>query len=118
MTRHAVAHVMEMQGRASATGLPGCAPTPKPGRRDSFFAVHNWWHLALYHLELGRGGRSAGALFDGPIYGRPFDGGARYGRRLGPAVAALPARGSPSAIGGNAVADNWEADRFGRQLRL
>ena len=21
---------------------------------DSFFAVHNWWHLALYHLELGQ----------------------------------------------------------------
>ena len=21
--------------------------------KDSFLAIHNWWHLALYHLELG-----------------------------------------------------------------
>jgi hypothetical protein len=36
--------------------------------RDSFFAVHNWWHLALYHLELGEIDDVL-TLFDGPIYG-------------------------------------------------
>jgi hypothetical protein len=38
--------------------------------RESFFCVHNWWHLALFHLELGEL-REALALFDGPIYGAP-----------------------------------------------
>jgi hypothetical protein len=38
----------------------------------SFFAVHNWWHHALYHLELGQldQGLAQGlALYDGPIRG-------------------------------------------------
>ena len=35
---------------------------------DSYFAVHNWWHLALFHWGLGD---AAGALelLDGPIWG-------------------------------------------------
>lgn len=50
-SQHAVAHVMEMQSRqaegiAWMRGNDGWAG-------DSFFQVHNWWHLALYHLELG-----------------------------------------------------------------
>jgi hypothetical protein len=36
--------------------------------RDSFFAVHNWWHVALYHLDLGNTDEVL-KLFDGPIYG-------------------------------------------------
>jgi hypothetical protein len=36
--------------------------------RESFFAVHNWWHVGLYHLELGDVD-AALALYDGPIYG-------------------------------------------------
>jgi hypothetical protein len=34
----------------------------------NFFAVHNWWHLALYHLELGDIAEVL-RLFDGPIHG-------------------------------------------------
>jgi hypothetical protein len=34
----------------------------------SFFAVHNWWHLALYHLELGQI-EEVLKLLDGPITG-------------------------------------------------
>jgi hypothetical protein len=34
----------------------------------SFFAVHNWWHLALFHLGLGETDEVL-RLFDGPIYG-------------------------------------------------
>ncbi|WP_137126566.1 tetratricopeptide repeat protein [Roseomonas sp. HF4] len=49
---HAVAHVMEMQGRAAEGSeflwdtAPGWAP-------DSLFAYHNWWHLALFRVEQG-----------------------------------------------------------------
>ena len=49
---HAVAHVLEMTGRsAEGTGfLRDSAPHWAPG---SMFAYHNWWHLALFHLDRG-----------------------------------------------------------------
>jgi hypothetical protein len=37
--------------------------------QDSFFSVHNWWHLALYHLELGATDEVL-RLFDGPVFGK------------------------------------------------
>lgn len=48
---HAVAHVMEMQNRRrdGVAWLAGHADTWSEG---SFFAGHNWWHLALFHLGL------------------------------------------------------------------
>ena len=61
---HALAHVFEMEGSqrdgvafltASASDWAG-----------SYFAVHNWWHRALYHLELGETGQAL-ALYDDPI---------------------------------------------------
>jgi hypothetical protein len=65
-SQHAVAHVLEMQNRTedgiawmrSNDGWAG----------DSFFQVHNWWHLALYHLEAGDIDAALG-LFDTQIYG-------------------------------------------------
>lgn len=36
--------------------------------KDSFLQVHNWWHLALYHFELGQP-EEVLALYDGPIFG-------------------------------------------------
>ncbi len=65
-SQHAVAHVLEMQNRTrdgidwmrSHDGWTG----------DSFFQVHNWWHLALYHLEQGDIDAVL-ALFDDQIYG-------------------------------------------------
>ena len=48
---HALAHVHEMEGSQRA-GIDFMAAT-LPYWRDSYFAVHNWWHRALYHLELG-----------------------------------------------------------------
>jgi hypothetical protein len=30
---------------------------------DNFFQCHNWWHKALFHLELGQGGQAL-ALYD------------------------------------------------------
>lgn len=49
---HALAHVLEMQGRVEEgiEHLQGGAALWAP---DSGFAYHNWWHLALFHLEKG-----------------------------------------------------------------
>ena len=61
---HALAHVYEMEGDppAGEMFLSGTAADWSP----SFFAVHNWWHLALFHLELGRIDTVL-ELYDGPI---------------------------------------------------
>jgi tetratricopeptide (TPR) repeat protein len=65
---HAVAHVMEMQGRAE-DGLGWMtAREPFWSGDDNFFKIHNHWHRALYHLELGQA-REVLALYDGPIRG-------------------------------------------------
>ena len=51
---HAVAHVLEMQGRAQE-GIDWMqAREPYWSGDDNFFKVHNWWHKALYHLDLGQ----------------------------------------------------------------
>jgi hypothetical protein len=63
---HAVAHVMEMQGRAQDGIGWMLAREPHWSGDDNFFRVHNWWHLALYHLDLGDVARVL-ALYDGPI---------------------------------------------------
>jgi tetratricopeptide (TPR) repeat protein len=51
---HALAHVFEMEGRHQ----PGVSflSSSSPDWETSYFAVHNWWHLGLYLLELGRTG--------------------------------------------------------------
>jgi tetratricopeptide (TPR) repeat protein len=51
---HALAHVFEMEGRHQ----PGVSflSSSSPDWDASYFAVHNWWHLGLYLLELGRTG--------------------------------------------------------------
>jgi len=66
--QHAVAHVMEMTNRAR-DGITWMRGNVDGWGRDSFFAVHNWWHLALYHLELGEVDEVL-RLFDGPIFGQ------------------------------------------------
>ncbi|MBU8537473.1 tetratricopeptide repeat protein [Falsiroseomonas tokyonensis] len=49
---HAVAHVMEMQGR-DEEGTAFLAAGEAEWSAAGLLAVHNWWHLALYHLERG-----------------------------------------------------------------
>jgi hypothetical protein len=66
--QHAVAHVMEMQGRRR-DGIAWMRANPEVWSRDSFFAVHNWWHVALFHLGLGEIDEAL-ALYDGPIHGK------------------------------------------------
>ncbi|MBI2277890.1 MAG: tetratricopeptide repeat protein [Dechloromonas sp.] len=65
--QHAVAHVMEMQCRTH-DGIAWMRANPDAWSTDSFFKVHLWWHLALYHLELGDIDAVL-ELFDGPIRG-------------------------------------------------
>lgn len=47
---HAVAHVLEMRGDAEG-GISWMRERENHWAPDNMFAVHNWWHLALYHLE-------------------------------------------------------------------
>lgn len=61
---HCVVHVLEMQARA-AEGLAFIGAS-SPDWRQSFFAPHNWWHSALYHLALGQEA-DALAVYDGPV---------------------------------------------------
>ena len=60
---HAVAHVLEMQGRAGE-GVDWLAwreaDWAAPG---NMLAVHNWWHLALFHLDRGEHAEAL-AVFD------------------------------------------------------
>jgi hypothetical protein len=66
--QHAVAHVFEMSGR-KREGIAWMRANPEAWSRDSFFAVHNWWHVAVFHLDLGEIDAVLD-LFDGAIYGK------------------------------------------------
>jgi hypothetical protein len=59
---HAVAHIMEMQGRRGEgiAWLSGLAPNWEGGNN---LQHHLWWHCALFHLERGDTGRVL-ALYD------------------------------------------------------
>jgi hypothetical protein len=64
---HPLAHVYEMEG-SQRDGVDFL--TTSAGHwSGSYFAVHNWWHLALYHLELGEI-HEALALYDTTIRAR------------------------------------------------
>lgn len=102
--QHAVAHVMEMQNRRR-DGIAWMRSNPDAWSRDNFFAVHNWWHLALFHLGLDEVDEVL-TLFDGPIYGTTsnvvldmVDASALLWR--------LHLRGVALGDRWNAVADNW-----------
>lgn len=49
---HAVAHVNEMRGDLDR-GIPWLADNAQHWAPESGFAYHNWWHLALLHLDRG-----------------------------------------------------------------
>ena len=65
--QHAVAHVMEMQSR-QRDGIAWMRANPEAWTKESFLQVHNWWHLALFHYDLGEPDEVL-ALYDGPIFG-------------------------------------------------
>ncbi|HJQ58643.1 MAG TPA: tetratricopeptide repeat protein [Vineibacter sp.] len=62
---HAVAHVLEMRNQPEE-GIKWLSLSSDRWSADSFFDVHNWWHLALYHLELDQVDEVL-KLYDGPI---------------------------------------------------
>ena len=47
---HAVTHVMEMENRYDE-GIDWLLNREQDWAPDNAFAYHNWWHLALFHLE-------------------------------------------------------------------
>ena len=61
---HALAHVFEMEG-SQQDGVKFLTASA-PDWSASFFAVHNWWHRGLFHLELGEIGEAL-ALYDSRI---------------------------------------------------
>ena len=63
---HAVAHVMEMQGR-HAHGIEFLNRTSGDWGQECGIAFHNWWHLALCHLDLGETERAI-ELYDTTIH--------------------------------------------------
>jgi tetratricopeptide (TPR) repeat protein len=67
--QHGVAHVLEMQDRRRE-GVAWMSRENTAWQPESQLAVHNWWHLALFHLGLGEVEQVL-ALYDGPIFGQP-----------------------------------------------
>ena len=104
--QHAVAHVMEMQARQKE-GIAWMRANPDAWSKESFLQVHNWWHLALFHFELGEVDEVF-TLFDGPIFGSR----SKVSLNMVDASAILwrlHLGGVDAGGRWGAVADNWEA---------
>lgn len=101
---HAVAHVMEMQGRLD-DGAAWLHARVSDWSEDNMLAVHNWWHLALFLLEQERYDEVL-ALYDAHL-NRPapaialdlVDGAALLWR--------LHLRGVDAGVRWAALADDW-----------
>jgi hypothetical protein len=50
---HSVTHVFEMQGRIDEGARFLESRTADWATEDNGFAFHNWWHLALFHIDRG-----------------------------------------------------------------
>ncbi|CAG0971777.1 hypothetical protein BURK1_01263 [Burkholderiales bacterium] len=66
---HAATHVMEMQGRIDE-GIEWLTSRERDWAPDNGFAFHNFWHLALFHMDGGDHARAL-ALYDGAIHPGP-----------------------------------------------
>jgi hypothetical protein len=65
---HVVAHALERQGRAAEALLWLEPRSAGWSRCSSFLNTHNWWHVALFELDLGR--RDAALdLYDNRVWG-------------------------------------------------
>lgn len=67
--QHAVAHVLEMQDRREE-GVAWMRDDLARWTGDSYFQIHNWWHLALFHLGLDQTDEVL-ALYDSQLWGEP-----------------------------------------------
>ena len=63
---HAVAHVLEMQGRAEEGVEWMDSRVAFWSGDDNLFKVHNWWHQAMFHLSLDQP-NAALALYDAEL---------------------------------------------------
>jgi tetratricopeptide (TPR) repeat protein len=68
---HAVTHVMEMQGRI-AEGIEWLQSRESDWAPDNMFAPHNWWHLALFNMDVGNFDAALN-LFDQKLIGPQSD---------------------------------------------
>lgn len=68
---HAVAHVMDMTGRAD-DGVRWLAGRASHWAHCNNFGYHVWWHLALFHLDRG-GWHQALELYDRKVRPTPTD---------------------------------------------
>ncbi len=68
---HAVAHVMEMQGRAEE-GIAWYASGVAHWHEGGLLAVHNAWHWALFHIKLGQFDRAL-RIYDGYLIPKSAD---------------------------------------------
>ena len=103
---HAATHVMEMQGRIDE-GVAWLTSRADDWSPESAFAFHNWWHLALFHLDARRYD-DALALYDARIHPGP----AQFALTLLDATALLwRLRLEGVDVGDRfaTVADEWEA---------
>jgi tetratricopeptide (TPR) repeat protein len=66
---HAIAHVLEMQGRARE-GIAWLEATRPIWRRNAGYAVHLAWHLALFHIDRDDA-RAALAIHDDALAAGP-----------------------------------------------
>lgn len=65
---HAIAHVMLTQGRVQEGHDFMRAMSPTWTGLNSFMVTHNWWHQALFEIELGQF-KEALTLFDERVWG-------------------------------------------------
>jgi tetratricopeptide (TPR) repeat protein len=103
---HAVTHVMEMQGRVDE-GIDWLESRKGDWAPDNGFAFHNWWHLALFHMDGARYERVL-ALYDQAIHPEP----AQFVLPLIDATALLwrlQLQGVPLGRRFEDVANEWEA---------
>jgi len=105
---HAVAHVMEMQGRIDE-GVDWLHSRRQDWAPDNGFAFHNWWHLALFHLDRGDIDRVLD-LYDTAVHPEP----AVFTLALVDATALL----WRLALEGVDVGDRWESVASNWEQRL
>lgn len=104
--QHALAHVMLTQGRLEEGRSFMQAASPGWTGLNSFMVTHNWWHLALFALELGDND-AALALYDSQVWGVAKD----YSQDQIGAVSLL----ARLELAGMDVGDRWQdvADHLG-----
>jgi hypothetical protein len=66
--QHALAHVMLTQGRFDEGADFMAGSSVCWTGLNSFMVTHNWWHLALFEIELGRHDKAL-ALYDQQVWG-------------------------------------------------